>query len=471
MAGIGFRLQKLLTGDSYSDLIRAYLYSATISAGPMLVVMITLGIVKQMAQSHLGLDGEAQFMGLVVYVYAYSMITVSPFFFIVTRYLADQYYLKEYGSFTSTYLAALVCIFVIQLAVGIWFVSRLPVSFEIKLCEIILFQCVGAIWLAMVVLSAARSYMWIVAAFGLGCVVAVLSSVGLGRIFGLEGFLGGFALGQAAVFVVLSIRILREFGYGVKCSFAFLRYVPKYPFLLAVGTLYYLGIWIDKIVFWESPHAMRVLNVIRIMPDYDMPLFIAYLTVVPSLAFFLIQMETSFALCYQAYYDSVRRRSTMDVINACEEAIADNLTTQFQRFAIFQGVLSGFAILFAPQIGEFFGLSYAQQGVFRIAILGAFMQIGLIMIINILFYFDAQFEACLATLIFLVLNAVLAKVSLYIGLPAYGFGYTIASFISLLAGFLLLDWRLRRLNYWTFMRQPVIIPKFKLESEWQKRSS
>jgi uncharacterized membrane protein len=470
MAGIGFRLQKLLTGDSYSDLIRAYLYSAMISAGPMLVVMATLAVVKQLAQNYLGLDGEGQFMGLVVYVYAFSMITVSPFFFIVTRYLADQYYLKEYDSFASTYFASLICVFVIQLAVGVWFVSRLPVSFEVKFWEIILFQCVGAIWMAMVVLSAARSYLWIVVAFSMGCVTAIGFSIFLGRLLGLEGFVAGFAVGQLVVFTILSVRILREFGYKIGCSFTFLRYASKYPFLVAIGSLYYLGIWVDKAVFWSSPHAAQVLSVLRIMPDYDMPLFVAYLTVVPSLAFFLIQMETSFAVCYQTYYQSIRRHATMSVINACEDAVADNLTGQFQRFAVFQGIISGFAILFAPQIGEFFGLSYVQQGVFRIAILGAFMQIGVIMIINILFYFDAQFEAFLLTLIFFVLNGVLAKISITIGLPAYGYGYTVTSFVTLLAGFLVLDWRLRRLNYWTFMRQAVVVPKFKLESEWQKKA-
>lgn len=468
MAGIGFRLQKLLTGDSYSDIIRAYLYSAMISAGPMLVVMATLAMVKQLAQHYLGLDGEAQFMGLVVYVYAYSMITVSPFFFIVTRYLADQYYLKDYGSFAPTYFATLICIFVIQLAVGLWFVNRLPVPFEVKFWEIVLFQCVGAVWMAMVVLSAARSYGWIIAAFALGCVTAAGFSLVMGRLLGLEGFLGGFTIGQVVIFTILSVRILREFGAQVGCNFDFLRYVAKYPFLVAVGIFYYLGIWIDKIVFWSSPHATLVLNTIRIMPDYDMPIFVAYLTVVPSLAFFLIQMETTFAVCYQAYYESIRQHATMGVIHTCEAAVADNLATQFQRFAVFQGIISGFAILFAPQIGEFFGLSYVQQGVFRIAILGAFMQIGVIMIINILFYFDAQFEVFLLTLVFLVLNGVLAKVSLDIGLPSYGFGYTVTSFVALLTGFWVLDRRLRRLNYWTFMRQPVIIPRFRFESERQK---
>ena len=123
------------------------------------------------------------------------------------------------------------------------------------------------------------------------------------------------------------------------------------------------------------------------------------------------------------------------------------------------------AILFAPQIADLFKLSPAQVGIFRVGILGAFMQMGMIMIINLLFYFDAQLDAVLITLLFMICNAVFAQVTLYLGLPAYGFGYTCASFLSLLIGFFVLDRRIRFMSYWTFMRQPVVIPKFKLESE------
>lgn len=180
-------------------------------------------------------------------------------------------------------------------------------------------------------------------------------------------------------------------------------------------------------------------------------------------------METSFVRVYQSYFVAIRKHSTFGVISACEQKIADTVSTQFQRFAVFQGIISGLSILFALQIADFFKLNPAQVSIFRVGILGAFMQMGMIMIINILFYFDAQLAVAGLTLTFMVCNAGFALVSLHFGLPAYGFGYTVAAFVSLLLGFIILDRRLRDMSYWIFMRQPVIIPKFKLESEWQKK--
>ncbi len=470
MAGIGFRLQKLITGESYTDVLKAYVFSSVIAAGPMVVVMITLALIKRMAQHYMGLDGEAQFMSLVIYVYAFSMVLTAPFYFVVTRYLADQYYLGDLQCFTPTYFGTISIVIVINLIIVCPLVMRLPISPATALWEIILFISVSCIWIAMLFLSAARSYMWIVIAYAVGCVAGVFFSIILGRHYGLSGFVGGFAAGQFLTWVVLSMRIVLEFGYRLAYHFAFLRYFRKYPMMLAVGILYYVGIWVDKFVFWSSSHALIVLNHIRVTPDYDTPLFVAYLTVVPSLAFFLIEMETSFAVVYHAYYSSVVKHSPLGAIRTLEQQMADTLSSQFQRFAIFQGIISGICILIAPQIGELFGLNSGQLGVFRIGILGAFMQMACIMIINLLFYFDAQREVVLLTLLFAVCNAVFAYITIQIGLPAFGFGYTITSFVTLVAGFFILDRRLRSLGYWTFMRQPVVIPKFKFESDWKKPS-
>ncbi len=471
MAGIGFKLQKLITGESYTDVLKAYLFSSVIAAGPMLVVMITLAVIKRMAQIHMGLEGEAQFMGLVIYVYAFSMVMTAPFYFVVTRYLADQQYLHDLQCFTPTYFGTISIVMILGLAVVCPWMSHLPVSLATALWEVILFISVSCIWIAMLFLSAARSYMWIMIAYALGCVVGILASIFLGRHYGLSGFLGGFAAGQFLTWLILSLRIVLEFGYQLSYHFAFLRYFRKLPMMLAVGILYYVGIWVDKFVFWSSPHAMTVLNHIRVTPDYDTPLFVAYLTVVPSLAFFLIQMETTFAVQYHAYYSSVVKHSPLGSIRSLERQMADTLSSQFQKFAVFQGIISGIAILIAPQIADLFGLSAAQLGVFRIGILGAFMQMAGIMIINVLFYFDAQREVVFLTLLFAACNAVFAAISIQIGLPAFGYGYTLASFVTLAAGFFILDRRLKCLGYWTFMRQPVVIPKFKFESDRRKTTT
>lgn len=470
MAGIGFRLQKLITGDSYTDVLKAYLFSSLIAAGPMVVVMVTLALIKRMAQVYMGLDGEAQFMSLVIYVYAFSMVLTAPFYFVVTRYLADQYYLRDLQCFSPTYFATITMVIVVNMIIVCPWVLRLPISSAAAMWEVILFISVSCIWIAMLFLSAARSYLWIVAAYVMGCVTGVALSIYLGRRHGLSGFLGGFAAGQFLTWMILSLRIVREFGYKLAYHFAFLRYFRKLPMMLAVGILYYVGIWVDKFVFWASPNALVVLDHIRVTPDYDTPLFVAYLTVVPSLAFFLIQMETSFAVQYHAYYSRVLRHNPLGVIRELEQKMADTLSTQFQRFAVFQGVISGICILLASPIADLFGLNSGQLGVFRIGILGAFMQMAVIMIINILFYFDAQREVVLVTALFAACNAVFAYVSIQIGLPAFGYGYTLASFVTLVAGFFILDRRLKYLGYWTFMRQPIVIPKFKFETDWKKKA-
>ena len=43
MAGIGFRLKRLIVDGSYSGWLRAHLYGAVLSAGPWLLSICTLG--------------------------------------------------------------------------------------------------------------------------------------------------------------------------------------------------------------------------------------------------------------------------------------------------------------------------------------------------------------------------------------------------------------------------------------------
>lgn len=469
MAGIGFRLQKLLSGDTYTDILKAYLYSAMIASGPMLLVIFSLGFVKYWAGFQLGIEEESLFMGLVVYAFAFSMIGVSPLFLVVTRYLADQYYLRLLDNFSAAYVGTVLIVLLSQTVLAVPFLWLLPLPLALKITTYTLYMCVCCIWIAMVFLSAAQGYLWIVLAYALGGGAGIILALILGQSLATLGFLQGFTLGQILIFLVLSWRIFREFGYSYAYQFSFLRYFRKYPLLMTVSILYYLGIWIDKFIFWFfSPKSETIAQWIKVCPDYDTPMFLAFLTVVPSLAFFLIQMETSFVKCFYSYFHSVRNRSNLNTIRYYKQLIANNLSTQFQRFAIYQGLISGVVILLTYQIANAFQMSPSQMGVFRIAILGAFMQVGGIMILNVLFYFDAQLEACILTGTFLLMNAGLTAWSLHLGLPAYGFGYAVAGFVTLVLGFFLLDYRLRNLSYWTFMRQPIIIPRFKLASDEKK---
>ncbi|MBI2083808.1 MAG: exopolysaccharide Pel transporter PelG [Deltaproteobacteria bacterium] len=469
MAGIGFRLHKLLKGESYSDLVKAYLFSAIITTGPMLVTIAFLAFVGQFLKKQLSPEQGELLLGLILYAYAFSMIVMGIFLYIVSRYLADLEYLKKIELFTPTYLSVLEITLSLQAIIACIYLYPLPLETTVKWSLFCLYLSISGIWLAMTFLSAAKSYLWIVAAFVIGSFAGGLSSWFCGKTIGFAGYLSGFMIGQATIFFLLSARIFREFGYQKSHDFSFLSHMKKYPYLTWVGLLYYIAVWIDKFIFWFSPHGDKLGEHLYVFLDYDLPMFLAFMTIVPSMAFFLVQMETSFARHFRAYYEAVRRREPLTQLQEKLEGVRLILTRQFQKYVLFQGLLSGVIILFLYQIAEAFQLNPAQMGVLRIAILGAFLQMGFLMVLTILFYFDAQKECCLLTLFFLVCNALLTALTLKIGLPAYGFGYAGSCFISLIAGFFVLDHRVKNLHYWTFMKQPILLPHFQLETESFKK--
>ena len=466
MAGIGFRLQKLLAGESYTDLVRAYFYSTLITAGPLLVVMLALVVIKTVTQFRLSLEERNLVMGLIVYIYAISMVGVGPFVYVVTRYLADKVFLKQMDVLTPTFLSVIKIVFLGQSLFMIPFLFYFPFSPSLRWTLWCLDLSVSGIWIAMIFLSAARSFAWIGMAYNIGALVGIGWAYLLSfREAGLSSFLVSFTLGQAVIFFILTFRVFREFGFRGYNDFGFLLYFKRHPYLILIGFFYNLGIWVDKFQFWFSPQGEDIGKGLRVFLNYDTPMFLAFLTVVPSLAFFLVQMETSFMRKYQAYYESVRQRESLALIRENLKSMSDNLASHFQKFVLFQGFLSSLTILFVYTLADVFYLNPLQVGIFRIGIVGSFLFIGYVMILNILFYFDFQKEIFWVVFVFFILNVIFTYGSLLLGLPAYGFGYTIASFGTLLFGFAILNSRLKHLNYWTFMKQPVLVPKFQFESE------
>jgi uncharacterized membrane protein len=79
-------------------------------------------------------------------------------------------------------------------------------------------------------------------------------------------------------------------------------------------------------------------------------------------------------------------------------------------------------------------------------------------VVNILLYFDHQKDAFITTAVFCAGNALFTAATLRSGLVLYGFGYALACLVGLVVGLSLLNERLRRLHYWTFMLQPMPRP-------------
>ncbi|MFA7002132.1 MAG: exopolysaccharide Pel transporter PelG, partial [Candidatus Omnitrophota bacterium] len=287
MAGIGFNLQKILENDTYFASFKAYFYSAVIAAGPWILSILTLFSLTYFAPDNISLYEVMSFRGVIIYIFAFSLIAVGLFQFPLTRYLADRLFLGERETVLPVFNAAALVLVVMQLASGLLYVALGEGDWHTGILAVMVYIAVSMIWLCMIFLSALKAYRTIAASYLAGSALAIGSSLVLGHERGLDGYLLGYLAGHLLIVVLWSARLYREFRSPYLFDFQFLSFTWKNKRLMATGFLYALGIWIDKIVFWLSPQATQVAPLLRLMPLYDSATFLAYLTMIPSLCLFL----------------------------------------------------------------------------------------------------------------------------------------------------------------------------------------
>ena len=455
MAGIGFHLKKILSQDSFSSTLKAYAYSALISSGPLLMTIGVIFSINWMSIESLTSRELAYLKTLVTYGFALSLVAVGPGYMAITRYLADEYYRKHTASYTAAYFSCLALHALFFGPLVFLYFSFLSVSIQVKIAALLLFLFALGTWIAMLFLSAARDYMRILLAFFAGSVASVALAYFLGKGKGMAEYFTGFVCGQGVTFLVLSVAIVREFGYKEARDYYWLGTFRKYPFLCAMGFFYNLGIWIDKFVFWLSPESTVLDAGLRYSHIYDGPMFFAYLTVVPSMAYFLIQMETDFFFKYSGYYRGIQNQESLESLERRRLRMVESLEENFKRLILFQGMISGLSLLAVPWLVRIARLEYLHMGVLRAGILGSYLLVAYLIVLLILLYFDCQREAFFCSFFFCLTNALFTAASIRMGLAAYGFGFAASCFVSLIAAFYFLNRRLYLLHYWTFMRQPL----------------
>ena len=102
MAGIGFRLQALVTKGSYLEACTAYASSAIISAGPWLAGVVALMALNSTTSSYLSKADHALLFATIFSVFAASILVTGGPQMLVTRYLADRFYLNDTVSVAPT---------------------------------------------------------------------------------------------------------------------------------------------------------------------------------------------------------------------------------------------------------------------------------------------------------------------------------------------------------------------------------
>ncbi len=454
MAGIGFRLQALVAKGSYFEATGAYLSSMVISAGPWLSGVIALMVLSGTTESYLSADDHALLFATIVTVFAASLLLAGGPQLLITRYLADRFYLDDRASIAPT-CAGVLCLSMPVALTTLPFVLLTNFDIRYRLLVSTLFMTLTMIWMVMVFLSAAHAYMRIVLIFVLCYALGIGAAVGLGHLYGLIGSLAGFTLGQFICLSLLVMSIYAEFAPAHSISFAYLGYIAKYWDLIAIGLLYAVGIWIDNILFWMSPQAQVISGFYHLFPAYDSAKFTVYLSTIPAVALFMIHLETNFYHHYRKYYQLILNKGTLSELEQAREGMRAAARTGLWTILKVQGFIALFLCLIASDLAAFVGLAPQWVTLLRIETGAAAGQFFVLTMMLLLLYIDQRRATLLVVGVFTLCNTVLTLASFYLGSAFYGWGYLGATLIAAILGWFLLDSRLKRLQFLTFMRQPV----------------
>jgi len=477
MAGIGFELRKLYRQQGLVQNIKAYSYSTMTTVGPMILCLILVFAQQMMMRENNSsfLQNEL-FIATIVYSFVFSVIVTSGLSMLVTRFIADKIYERKYEQIITAYYGSLIVIVPIGAIIAALFLWGVNEQIGYKVVAYIYFIELIVIWMQNVFLSALKDYKRIFRGFAIAMLLSVVTSY---LLFNLTTWdpviiaLLGMNIGFASIIILSSIHFEHVFPRNEQRDyFKFLRTLKTYPGALFTGLFVYSGVYIHNIVYWLfADNNTQVSDQFLLMPLYDVSVFYAYLSVLPSLIFFVVIIETDFYEKFLNYYKNILDEGTYESIQQAKQRMQKVIVHKTGFLAeiqlLFTTLSIALGILFLPKIG----FSMEQIDLFIVLSIAYFFFIMMFLLLHILMYFDDRKGILVISASFVVLNAILTYITMVLNL--HGMGMFMASFIGLCLTFFRLHYIAENIDYFTFCPQPLMTigSKMKLGETLKKKSS
>jgi len=455
MAGIGFKLRQMQHASSMTSLIKSYGYAALLSSGPWVSSIIAILIIGFFNTSLAGENGEMMAYQLIItYAYAFaSSVMLTGFIQLpFTRYIADKIYEQREDLVLPSFFGALL----VTIGVGILFLVPLSLYVFAKqsllfiALVVYIFIIMTGIWLANILASSLKFYRGIFISYLIIYTFIVLFSYYYGD--SMEKIMGIFLIGNTLLFIILTTFIIISYPSEKLISFEFFKRKNFYWYLGFSGLFYSLGVWIDKFIFWYHPDTgSAILGKLHGSVVYDVPIFMAYLTIVPGMALFFFRLEAYFSQKYELFFNAVKKGGTLKMIDGYRNEMVDVIRQALRDILYLQTAISIMIYLYTPQIFSFLHMPLLYSNLFHIDMIGAQLQLGFISVLAILFYLDKRRATMWLSLLFLLLNGALTLLSITLGPYFFGYGYALSLLIVFVISLWVIKKTLEDIEYETFL--------------------
>jgi len=453
MAGIGFELRKILSRDSYTATLHAYVYAGLISSGPWVLSIVSVMLVGVLSLGLLMPEMLVrQVLITVPSLMATSLILTGGLQLFFTRFVSDRLFERKFSRILPNLVGVLLLVTVSAGLLGtllLWVLFDEPLIYRLLVLANFVTLC--NLWLVIIFLSGMKAYNRILLVMLVGYSLMVLSAYLL-SFMGINGLLLALLIGHGSLLFLYLYDILREYRADTLVAFDFLDRRHVFPSLLLTGLCYNLGIWIDKFIFWFNPAtSSAVIGPMRSSVLYDLPIFLAYLAIIPGMAVFLVRIETDFAQWYDRLFRAIREGETLQHIGQIKAEMTLSIQQGLLEICKVQGLTAVLLFLFAPQLLGWLGISSYYLPLFYIDLVGVSIQVVFMALLNVFFYLDKRAIVLKLCVMFVLLNGALTLLSLYLGPSFFGYGFTLSLLVCVLVALHQLSSALDDLEYHTFM--------------------
>lgn len=441
-------------GGITTDLL-AIAYSVVVSSGPWIITTLSLWVILNLFKIV-----NVYFNVAIVYSFVYSIIVSGFFIMFESRRISDLVYSKKYNKILPEVFGMIMygALFTILILTIFFAFNKHELWFILSFSYLVLSLLV--LWLMGIASVSTDAVNWYILAY----IVMGFFSIFLSNYFGSEenpmGYILGYAFGVNVGTFIHFIITLVNFGSGLSISFEWLNESGKYWQNIFIGATYYLALWADDFVTWYSKDFGEIpLNGFHFSYIYDSPMFIAYLTIIPTATMFILVLETRFYKTYKFFYDSLVKG-----YNYFEIEIRKNNMLKEMKFNIRLTVEVQIAITFVLLILNEANLlpvaSEMFKPILRLGLIGAMLNSFYLMIMLLLLYFDFRNETLFLNIMVLIINFVLSIVFINkFGYYTLGASYSFAFAIGTFVGYKILTNKVKNIIKIEYFKQKLSVEK------------
>jgi len=312
----------------------------------------------------------------------------------------------------------------------------------------------SAIWIATVFLSGMKHYKAVLLIFFMGYGATFLLALLFMFFFSMEGLLLGFVIGHFLLLAGMIWLIYRTYQSDRFMAFDIWKPGAMFASLMATGLFFNLGLWVDKLIFWYHPGTgQAIVGPLHASVIYDFPIFLAYLSVIPGMAVFLVRIETDFVEYYAKFFEAASKGATLDYIMRMRNQMVYYIQRGLIDIAKTQTITALVTFVLGEALLTWLGISTLYLPLLFVDVVGAGLQVVMLGILNVLFYLNQRRIVLGLTALLLACNAAFSALSIHLGAAWFGYGFAVAMLVTVLVGVWVLNRRLEALEFETFMLQ------------------